>query len=449
MDLKKKRILIGVSQSALSEMSGIAQHRLSSFELKKKIPTNEEKECILSVLDSPDLISKVKNRKKRVVKNVQDFIPPRKRSYSKSVGNSCYLEELKSIFKKHKNKDKKFTGLSFFSGCGGFSLGASAARVEIKGFCELDDSIREIYKLNFKDAKSINNNISKITKKDLECFGRRKIDIVIGGPPCQGFSLSGKRDEGDPRNVLFEDYLKIVNQVKPKVVFLENVSLLLTMKDGKGNLVKDNIMRKFEESGYKCNFHVVNAADYGVPQNRKRVIFIGIDNKFNRDFVFPEIDHGDEDIFNPTKPLRTFQDACSDLPYIESGQSSGVDFHCAVKHPKHVCEWLFDVAQGESAHNNEDPSMRPPSGFNTTYKRQFWKKPGATVQTTFGMISGSNNVHPICTRSLTIREAARLQSFPDEFLLSKKIGVTRTAIGNAVPPLLAYKIIKETLIQIL
>ena len=449
MDLKQKRLLIGVSQSALSEISGIAQHRLSAFELNKKIPTNEEKKCILSSLENPELVSKVKNRKKRVVKNVQNFIPPKKRSYVKSAANDDYLDEIQSLFKKHKNNNKKFSGLSFFSGCGGFSLGASAAGIKIEGFCEIDDGIQKIYKSNFKNVKSLTSDISKITEKELECFGRNNIDIFIGGPPCQGFSLSGKRDVNDPRNRLFEDYLKIVNTVKPKIVFLENVSLLLTMRDGEGNLVKESIVKAFEDSGYSCDFYVVNAAEYGVPQNRRRVFFVGVDKDLKKGFEFPETDYGDQDLFNSKKPLRSFQDACSDLPFIESGQNSDIDFHFSVNHPKHVCEWLFDVKQGKSAHDNKDPKMRPPSGYNTTYKRQFWKKPSSTIQTTFGMISGSNNVHPICTRALTIREAARLQSFPDEFKFSKKIGVTRTAIGNAVPPLLAYKIIKKVLIQIL
>lgn len=99
--------------------------------------------------------------------------------------------------------------------------------------------------------------------------------------------------------------------------------------------------------------------------------------------------------------------------------------------------WLWEVPEGASAHDNADPAQRPPSGYNTTYKRQVWDQPAATVQTTFGMISGSRNVHPIATRALTIREAARLQSFPDSFRFFGKLGTIRTGIGNATPPLLA------------
>jgi DNA (cytosine-5)-methyltransferase 1 len=99
---------------------------------------------------------------------------------------------------------------------------------------------------------------------------------------------------------------------------------------------------------------------------------------------------------------------------------------------------LWDVPQGKSAHDNEDPRLRPPSGYNTTYKRQVWDEPAATVQTTSAMISGCRNVHPFATRSLTIREAARIQSFPDSFKFVGTTGAIRTGIGNAVPPLLAY-----------
>jgi DNA (cytosine-5)-methyltransferase 1 len=129
------------------------------------------------------------------------------------------------------------------------------------------------------------------------------------------------------------------------------------------------------------------------------------------------------------------------LPYLESGDASEDALHRAISHPDHVIDWLWDVPEGCSAHENADAEKRPPSGYNTTYKRQVWHKPGATVQTTFGMISGCRNVHPIATRSLTVREAARLQAFPDSFRFSGiPVGKMRVAIGNAVPPLLGYSV---------
>ena len=137
------------------------------------------------------------------------------------------------------------------------------------------------------------------------------------------------------------------------------------------------------------------------------------------------------------KEKYNFADAVSDLPFLESGENSNFHLHKTVDHPQHVIDWLWNVPEGKSAHDNESEDMRPPSGYNTTYKRQYWMKPASTVQTTFGMISGSNNVHPIATRSLTIREAARIQTFPDEFIFKGTKSGIRRSIGNAVPPLFA------------
>ena len=132
------------------------------------------------------------------------------------------------------------------------------------------------------------------------------------------------------------------------------------------------------------------------------------------------------------------------MEYLESGERSKTDeYHRAVDHPEHVIRWLVDVPEGKSAHDNKDPILRPPSGYNTTYKRQVWSEPAGTVATTYGMISGCRNVHPIATRALTTREALRLQSFPNSFKLIGNDGQIRTVIGNAVPPLLAYELSKH------
>jgi DNA (cytosine-5)-methyltransferase 1 len=171
------------------------------------------------------------------------------------------------------------------------------------------------------------------------------------------------------------------------------------------------------------------------------VVFVALRADINQQPTFPYKTHGyDSDLFNDPKPYVTFADACSDLPYLESGGTSDDPLHFAVAHPEHVISWLWDVPQGKSAHDNSNPDDRPPSGYNTTYKRQVWNEPGGAVQTTFGMISGCRNVHPIATRSLTIREATRLQSFPDSFRFSGTLSTIRTGIGNAVPPLLAAAI---------
>ena len=269
------------------------------------------------------------------------------------------------------------------------------------------------------------------------------IDCIIGGPPCQGFSLSGKRDITDPRNYLFEDYLRVVDAIRPRVAIVENVRLLTSMKSKSGGLLKDDIANGFKAHGYQAKLYEVNAKSYGVPQHRERVFFVATRDDTQKYPSFPVPTFSDSTwASKKTQRIRTFADACCDLPFLESSESSADSLHTAVAHPDHVIQWLWDVRQGHSAHDNKDPRLRPPSGYNTTYKRQVWLEPASTVQTTFGMISGSRNVHPIATRALTIREAARLQSFPDDFEFIGPLGKIRTGIGNAVPPLLA-KVVAE------
>lgn len=193
-------------------------------------------------------------------------------------------------------------------------------------------------------------------------------------------------------------------------------------------------------------------ADYGVPQSRERVVIVGVRNDIDKDFDFPAATHQtDTDVlslFDFQKHI-SFREATADLDFLESGEVSTDPLHWSIVHPEHVIRWLKDVPEGCSAHDNENPDLRPPSGFNTTYKRIKWDEPCSTITTNFSMISGCRNVHPTATRSLTIREAARAQSFPDEFAFTGKWGDIRKAIGNAVPPVFAEIIAESIKSQIL
>lgn len=148
---------------------------------------------------------------------------------------------------------------------------------------------------------------------------------------------------------------------------------------------------------------------------------MGVRKKVPIEFEIPPYVAGDSlqqiDLSGEKKRALTFRDATGDLQSIENGEKSFADpLHWAITHPEHVIKWLKDVPEGHSAHENENSALRPPSGFNTTYKRNVWDEPCSTISTNFSMISGCRNVHPTNTRSLTIREAARVQSFPDEFV---------------------------------
>ena len=444
--LRLHRQQLGLSQAKLAELSGISQHILSAFELGKTDLSKYFLAVVSNALADKESVVTLVSREKRYREHkyveVEKLVERVKRA-ARTEGNAEYRRCLDEMATQHKRNTREMSALSLFSGCGGFSLGFSAAGFFVKGYLELEDYLRKIYKLNFPDSLELGSDITEISTSSLEDYRERigGVDVIIGGPPCQGFSLSGKRKIDDPRNALFKHYLRFVDVFRPKLALLENVRLLTSMKNPEGQLVKDEICEEFRKHGYKIGCFEINAKDYGVPQHRERVMFIAVRNDISAMPSLPGKTHGRLlDIFSSTLPYRTFADACSDLAFIESGEKSTDDLHEAVKHPAHVIEWLWDVPEGCSAHDNEDPNKRPPSGYNTTYKRQIWMEPASTVQTTFGMISGCRNVHPIATRSLTIREAARIQSLPDSYKFTGNLGAIRTGIGNAVPPLLAYQI---------
>ncbi len=452
-EVKLLRLKKKISQSALAELTEIKQYKLSQFELEKTELYQNEIVKLLEVLNDEKSVEKINNRKKRYLSHKYVHRRDEKRVYKVTERNSLYLKDLKNLFDQHQNKEKKFSCVSIFSGCGGLSLGASAAGFKIIAGIEKDKSAKNIFEKNFLGCINLGSDITKLNYPTIKNALKKynKLDLMVGGPPCQGFSLAGKRDKNDKRNYLFIDYLNLVNFLKPKVVLLENVELLLSMKNDKNQYVKDLITQEFKKISYDVEYRIVNCANFGIPQNRKRVFFLAIRKSLKKKISFPEGDYRDDDndLLTNFQKYYSFGDAVSDLPFIESGEKSKIEFHYASKHPEHVINWLWDVAEGKSAHQNESISMRPPSGYNTTYKRQIWSKPASTVQTTFGMISGSNNVHPICTRSLTIREAARIQSFPDQFIFLGNQGEIKTSIGNAVPPLMSYKMCLHILDQIL
>ena len=443
--LRATRKSLGISQARLSEITNIPQHYISAFELGKSNLNNYQVETIEQAIVNIRTYDHVIGRKKRYRHHTYNWTHNREREafYIPSSNNSHYLSELQDL---SNPSEATFSGISLFSGIGGLSKGFQRAGCKIKGYLEISEALSTIYEKNFPGTHRLGGDIAGVDSQRLENFlgTYGPIDCVIGGPPCQGFSLSGKRDVEDPRNYLFEQYFRVIAATKPKVAIIENVRLLTSMRSRSGGFIKDEILSGFRALGYLARMFEVNAKSYGVPQHRERVFFVAAHESLNKHPSFPEPEFTDTpDLFGDTERVRTFADACSDLSFLESGERSSDPLHWAVSHPQHVIEWLWNVEQGASAHDNIDPSLRPPSGYNTTYKRQHWSEPASTVQTTFGMISGCRNVHPIATRALTIREAARLQSFPDDFEFVGPIGAIRTGIGNAVPPLLAKRVARH------
>jgi DNA (cytosine-5)-methyltransferase 1 len=418
-ELRRSRAAVGLSQFRLAQMLGMTNGQLSELErtdarLSESVRTSVEK--VLMDWNKPRKRSPGSGRKK---------VTPK----APGIETDCCGQLHDST------SSTGPTALALFSGCGGFAAGFREAGYNIVGFVELDRAARASFKANFPESKCWGHSIEEFSQRVVEGWNQ-EIDVLIGGPPCQGFSLAGKRDPSDPRNSLFEHLVLAADKIRPKVIVMENVRLLLTMRNPNGKLVIDEIRRQFQSIHYSVQVWTLNSADYGVPQVRERVFIVASrDDVESPSCPTPTHYEGSSPTLDARKPWRTFRDATSDLDSLESGESSEVDkLHWAVSHPDHVIDWLRVTPEGQSAHDNTDTCLRPPSGYNTTYKRLRWDEPSSTIGTTFGMISGSRNVHPSDTRSLTIREAARCQSFPDSYSFQGTWSEIRTMIGNAVPP---------------
>jgi len=363
--------------------------------------------------------------------------------------------------------------IDLFAGCGGLSLGFEMAGFKIPLAIEKDEWASETYKYNHPTTKVLTEDITEINDLEKLLEDNIIIDGIIGGPPCQGFSLSGNRDSSDPRNSLFMQFVRFVRNFKPKFFVMENVTGILSMKTKNGELVKDIILSEFIDSNYNVEIFKLNAAEYGVPQSRNRVFFIGIrkDLKFDKETLTPK------PIFMG-KDQVTIEEAIMDLPQILSGQGQEVsDYtnspitkyqkwarknsnvlknHVAMRHTQRLIERFKNINFGESvAHVSEEHKQRTRGDANIISEkvysqnnmRPYPNKPSPTVPASFQ----SNFIHPYLNRNYTAREGARLQSFPDTYHFCGK----RTTmsweknlsqyqqIGNAVPPLLSNAIAKN------
>lgn len=369
--------------------------------------------------------------------------------------------------------------IDLFSGCGGLTLGFAWAGFKSILASDIDENCQKTFATNFPQVPFLCGDLSDFTKDDFDAIiEEQDVDVIIGGPPCQGFSLANKRRNKiseDPRNKLFYQFVKTINWYNPKAFVMENVKGLLSMQHGD---VIHTIVDAFTHAGregYNVRFKVLKSVEYGVPQLRERVIIIGIRNDLD---IVPEFPH--TTVFVPV----TVDEAISDLPQINAGEgeevqqypmapqndyqrfmrahSSVVRNHIAMKHTPRLIERfkaikqgqnLLDVWEDHGAVKRGDPSKKSEIKFSQNNLRLFGNKPAPTIAASFQ----SNFVHPTLNRNFTAREGARLQSFPDDFIfegmrtkMSWEKGLSQyQQIGNAVPPLMAYKIaeqLKETLL---
>lgn len=353
--------------------------------------------------------------------------------------------------------------LDIFCGVGGLSFGfADSGFFELVVANDINQNAIRAYKLNHSKTHTICKDIANLSYNDISEFGT--IDIVLGGPPCQSYSTLGKREMDDRAN-LFKEYLRIIELIKPSMFIFENVVGLISMQ--KGELFK-HICQLFKELGYKIDFKILNAAEFGVPQIRERVIIVGIKNSYKSKFKFPTPTH-----YNPSQtnlfgydnllPFVSIKDALDDLPSIKSGEngdSLGYKFNPNNAFLQFV-RTAANLSEHESPNNNDNLikimqtlkdgeskddlpiEIRPKSGYCNTYAKMFWNKPAPTITRNFATPSSSRCIHPRDSRAMSIREGARLQSFPDDYIFYGSNTDKRLQIGNAVPPLLSIALAKS------
>lgn len=346
--------------------------------------------------------------------------------------------------------------VDLFAGVGGLSYGFSKLPAfNIIAANEIEKDISIAYTLNHPEVKMLNCDIAELTEERiLEAVGDKKIDLIVGGPPCQSYSTLGKR-QMDDRASLFLQYKRILMILQPRAFVFENVVGILSMD--RGRLFKQ-IQAEFEELGYSLKHQVLNAVDYGVPQLRERVILVGM--KGENTFEYPAPTHGKGLI-----PYVALKDAIGDLPVLKSGQSSStyshdsnneflafvradgaaeVSEHTSPKNGEHLIRIMEALQDGQSK-NDLPEEIRPKSGYGNTYAKLWWDRPSTTVTRNFACPSSSRCIHPRDSRAMSIREGARLQSFPDDYKFYGSDGMKRLEIGNAVPPLLSVAIARQML----
>lgn len=351
-----------------------------------------------------------------------------------------------------------FKILDLFSGAGGFSYGMDSVN-GFKTVLATDNNLPSLItlKANFMNTEIIHGDItSDITKNEIIYKSKKLgVNMIIGGPPCQGFSLKGKNlGLKDKRNFLFLEFYNIVKELKPEIFILENVKNII--KAANGYFINE-IKNIFSNLGYFINFDILNASDFGIPQNRERAIIIG---SLKQNILLPTV---------LSKKKISVKDAISDLAYLESGKgelesdykikplsfyqekmrkdSAKLFNHKATSHNP-MALYKLSLIPPEKGKEYLPKHLLGKQKFNTTWSRLEWNNQSPTIDTRFDTPSNGKNSHPELNRAITPREAARLQSFPDKFIfLGNKTEICKQ-IGNAVPPLLGETIAKSIISQL-
>ena len=330
-----------------------------------------------------------------------------------------------------------------FCGAGGISYGLVKAGFRSLGGLDKFRDATITYEIAI-GSKVLLKDAFRISQEDLKRVVE-EADLLAGCPPCQGFSTIkvARFGKDDRRNDLVTYYADLVRIAKPKAVVFENVP---PVKKDPRFLYLVNVLK---ENGYSYAYSVLNAADYGVPQLRRRLVLIavrGVDK-----VEFPEPDHGDPNSEPVRKgvlrPWRTVRDAIGDLPSVEDGECHPSDpMHCAKKLNPRYKEIIRHVPKDGGSRDSVPEELLLPThrkhktSFKSTFGRLWWDRPSVTITTKFYDISAGRFGHPEQDRGLTLREGARLQTFPDDYPFKGSFRSIARQIGEAFPPLLAEKI---------
>lgn len=344
-------------------------------------------------------------------------------------------------------KETKYNVIDLFSGCGGLSLGFEMAGFKVNLAIDNWEDALVTYRYNHKGTNTLNADLLQLDPKEIEeNYNLHNISVIIGGPPCQGFSVAGKRIIDDDRNKLYKSFVRFVKHFQPKAFVMENVPNILSIGDG---VVKNAIIKDFSELGYTISYKVLISSDYGVPQNRRRAIFVGLRNK---KYLFP----------GPTVTEKTTTyEALSDLP-----EDTVDDGACYPVSP--LSDYQKVMREGtERLYNHQITihtpetqriiAMVPDGGNYKCLPQEMWSlrkvhiawtrmnshKPCFTIDT-----GHRHHFHYSYNRIPTVRESARIQSFPDNFVFIGSKTSQYKQVGNAVPPLMAFAIASQLKQQI-
>ena len=337
----------------------------------------------------------------------------------------------------------KISVLDLFCGCGGLSHGFVEAGYEIVAGIDHWQDALDTFAFNHTDSKAIKADLFNILPEQIaHQLETKDINVIIGGPPCQGFSIAGKRLIDDERNQLYKSFVEFVSYFQPKAFIMENVPNIISM--GKG-AVRDDIIEDFTRLGYIVTYKILLASEYGVPQNRRRAFFVGLKNGETFEFPLPT-----------TEKLVICEQAISDLPnesicdgeaYPVAAQSDYqrlmranskvLHNHQATVHTPKTVEIIAQVPDGGN-YKDLPEHLRETRKVNIAWTRFNSQKPSFTIDT-----GHRHHFHYMYNRVPTVRESARLQSFPDSFIFLKGKTSQYKQVGNAVPPLLAQALAEK------